>query len=221
MAKYTRAEDADHDPDVEAVDICLPTHLHERIAVEGPALRQTRARGKAHGPRWRRRRSDDRSSRASRPCTLMAAQVVRFIPPYRDGRGYSKFRTPRPGPLRNLSSALRGSGLERMAGRSRAKRRRSLRSADPRYRFLPAPLRQARGCNGIGIRRSSSRRGLDSGAILVSIHRRRGRLRRLAPSGGLSVLDGVHHTVRWRHLGVRPPPARRSRSMAAMDACIR
>ena len=33
VAKYTRAEEAVRDPDVEAVDICLPTHLHERIAV--------------------------------------------------------------------------------------------------------------------------------------------------------------------------------------------
>ena len=33
VAKYTSAEEAVLDPTVEAVDICLPTNLHERIAV--------------------------------------------------------------------------------------------------------------------------------------------------------------------------------------------
>jgi predicted dehydrogenase len=82
IAKYSRAEEAVLDPDVEAVDICLPTHLHERIAVvavrsgkhvvvekpialDGPAADRMIAEAERH------RR------------TLMAAQVVRFIPPYR------------------------------------------------------------------------------------------------------------------------------------------
>ena len=33
VAKYTSAEEAVLDPAIEAVDICLPTHLHERIAM--------------------------------------------------------------------------------------------------------------------------------------------------------------------------------------------
>src|SRR5580700_8736910 len=33
VSKFTRAEDAVRDPAVEAVDICLPTNLHEHIAV--------------------------------------------------------------------------------------------------------------------------------------------------------------------------------------------
>ena len=82
VAKYTRAEDAVHDPDVEAVDICLPTHLHERIAVE--ALRS----GKhvlVEKPMALDGAAADRmieeAERHGR--TLMAAQVVRFMPPYR------------------------------------------------------------------------------------------------------------------------------------------
>ncbi len=82
VAKYTRAEDAVRDPDVEAVDICLPTHLHERVAVvamrsgkhvlvekpmalDGAAADRMIAEAERHGR------------------TLMAAQVVRFIAPYR------------------------------------------------------------------------------------------------------------------------------------------
>jgi predicted dehydrogenase len=82
VAKYTRAEDAVHDPDVEAVDICLPTHLHERIAVE--ALRS----GKhvlVEKPMALDGAAADRMIEAAERHgrTLMAAQVVRFIPPYR------------------------------------------------------------------------------------------------------------------------------------------
>ena len=82
VAKYTRAEDAVRDPDVEAVDICLPTNLHERIAVV--ALRSGKhvmvekpmALDGAAADRM-----VDEALRHGR--TLMAAQVVRFIPPYR------------------------------------------------------------------------------------------------------------------------------------------
>ena len=85
VAKYTSAEEAVLDPameGVEAVDICLPTHLHERIAVlalgagkhvlvekpmalDGAAADRMIAAAGRHGR------------------VLMAAQVVRFIPPYR------------------------------------------------------------------------------------------------------------------------------------------
>jgi predicted dehydrogenase len=82
VAKYSRAEDAVHDPDVEAVDICLPTHLHERIAVE--ALRS----GKhvlVEKPMALDGAAADRmiEEAARHGRILMAAQVVRFIPPYR------------------------------------------------------------------------------------------------------------------------------------------
>jgi predicted dehydrogenase len=82
VARYTSAEEAVLDPAVEAVDICLPTHLHERIAVlalaagkhvlvekpmalDGAAADRMIAAAERHGR------------------ILMGAQVVRFIPEYR------------------------------------------------------------------------------------------------------------------------------------------
>jgi predicted dehydrogenase len=82
VAKYTSAEEALLDPAVEAVDICLPTHQHERVALlalaagkhvlvekpmalDGAAADRMIAAAQRHGR------------------VLMAAQVVRFIPPYR------------------------------------------------------------------------------------------------------------------------------------------
>jgi predicted dehydrogenase len=81
VAQYTRADEAVRDPSVDAVDICLPTHLHERIAVlalrcgkhvlvekpmalDGAAADRMIAEAERH----------DR--------VLMAAQVVRFVPAY-------------------------------------------------------------------------------------------------------------------------------------------
>ncbi len=82
VAKYTRAEDAVRDPNVDAVDICLPTNLHERTAVV--ALRS----GKhvlVEKPMALDGLSADRmideSERHGR--TLMVAQVLRFLPAYR------------------------------------------------------------------------------------------------------------------------------------------
>lgn len=97
VAKYTRAEDAVRDPGVEAVDICLPTHLHESIAVlamragkhvivekpmalDGAAADRMIAEAERHGR------------------TLMAAQVVRFIAPYRAAADI--LRSGRLGPVR-------------------------------------------------------------------------------------------------------------------------
>jgi len=82
VARYASAEEAVMDPAVEAVDICLPTHLHERIAVlalgagkhvlvekpmalDGAAADRMIAAAQLHGR------------------VLMAAQVLRFIAPYR------------------------------------------------------------------------------------------------------------------------------------------
>lgn len=98
VARYTRAEEAVRDPDVEAVDICLPTHLHERIAVlamrsgkhvlvekpmalDGAAADRMIAESERHGR------------------ILMAAQVVRFIAPYRAAAGI--LRSGRLGPVRS------------------------------------------------------------------------------------------------------------------------
>ena len=82
VAKYTSADDAVRDPDAEIVDICLPTELHERTAIA--ALRS----GKhvlVEKPMALDGAAADRmiveAERHGR--LLMAAQVVRFIPPYR------------------------------------------------------------------------------------------------------------------------------------------
>jgi predicted dehydrogenase len=97
VAKYTSAEDALLDPAVEAVDICLPTHLHGRIALlalaagkhvlvekpmalDGPAADRMIAAAQRHGR------------------VLMAAQVVRFVPPYRAAADI--LRSGRLGPVR-------------------------------------------------------------------------------------------------------------------------
>ena len=82
LARYTSAEDAVRDPHAEAVDICLPTHLHERIAtlalragkhvlVEKPIALDGGAADRLIAEAERRQR------------ILMAAHVVRFIPAYR------------------------------------------------------------------------------------------------------------------------------------------
>lgn len=86
IAKYTNAADAVRDPNVDAVDICLPTHLHERIAllalqsgkhvlVEKPIALDRASAARMIGEAQRQGR------------ILMAAQVVRFIGPYRAAAG--------------------------------------------------------------------------------------------------------------------------------------
>ncbi|HUE04605.1 MAG TPA: Gfo/Idh/MocA family oxidoreductase [Bryobacteraceae bacterium] len=82
VAKYTSAEDAVRDPAVEAIDICLPTHLHEPIALLALAA------GKhvlVEKPMALDGAAADRmvaaAERAGR--ILMVAQVVRLIPSYR------------------------------------------------------------------------------------------------------------------------------------------
>ena len=81
VAQYASAEEAVLDSAVQAVDICLPTHLHARIALL--AL----ARGKhvlVEKPMALDGAAADRMIAAAERHgrVLMAAQVVRFIPPY-------------------------------------------------------------------------------------------------------------------------------------------
>ena len=97
VTKYTRADEAVRDPEVDAVDICLPTHLHESIAVL--ALRS----GKhvlVEKPMALDGAAADRmiaeAGRHNR--ILMAAQVLRFIPPYRAAADI--LRSGRLGPVR-------------------------------------------------------------------------------------------------------------------------
>jgi predicted dehydrogenase len=82
VAKYASADDAVLDPNVEAVDICLPTNLHERIALAALGA------GKhvlVEKPMALNGAAADRmiDSAECHNRILMAAQVVRFIPPYR------------------------------------------------------------------------------------------------------------------------------------------
>jgi len=98
VAKYTCAEDAVRDPAVEAVDICLPTHLHEPIALL--ALRS----GKhvlVEKPMALDGAAADRMIAAAgeHQRTLMAAQVLRFIPPCRAAADI--LRAGRLGPVRS------------------------------------------------------------------------------------------------------------------------
>lgn len=82
VAQYSSAAEAVLDPAVDAVDICLPTHLHERIAVLALGA------GKhvlVEKPMALDGAATDRMIAAARlnGRVLMAAHVVRFIPPYR------------------------------------------------------------------------------------------------------------------------------------------
>jgi len=86
VAGYTSAEQALQDPAVEAVDICLPTHLHERIALLALAA------GKhvlVEKPMALDGAGADRmiAAAARYGRVLMAAHVVRFLPAYRTAAG--------------------------------------------------------------------------------------------------------------------------------------
>ena len=97
IAKHSSAESAVLDPAVEAVDICLPTHLHEPIALLALAAGKHVLVEKPlalDGP------SADRivAAAARHHRILMAAQVLRFIPPYRVAADI--LRSGRLGPIR-------------------------------------------------------------------------------------------------------------------------
>jgi len=82
VAKYTNAEEAVLDPAIEAVDICLPTSLHERIGV---AALDAGKHVLVEKPMALDGAAADRMVAAARRNgrILMAAHVVRFIAPYR------------------------------------------------------------------------------------------------------------------------------------------
>jgi predicted dehydrogenase len=79
--KYRDTDGILEDPDIEAVDICVPTHLHEEITVRALAY------GKhvlVEKPMALDARSADRMVEAAEKHrrTLMVAQVLRFMSPY-------------------------------------------------------------------------------------------------------------------------------------------
>jgi predicted dehydrogenase len=97
MATYADAQGAVRDPQVEAVDICLPTDLHEPVALEALAA------GKhvlVEKPMALDGASAERMIAAARRQgrTLMTAQVVRFLPAYRTAAEI--LRSGRLGPVR-------------------------------------------------------------------------------------------------------------------------
>ena len=81
VAKYTDAEDAVRDPQVEAVDICLPTHFHEQIALlalrAGKHVLVEKRMAMDGAAADRIIAEAERQGRC-----LMAAHVLRFIPPF-------------------------------------------------------------------------------------------------------------------------------------------
>jgi predicted dehydrogenase len=97
IAKYTSADEAARDPHVDAVDICLPTHLHERIAILALASGKHVLVEKPmalDGPSCTRMIAEAEH----RHRTLMVAQVLRFIPSYRAAADI--IRSGRLGPVR-------------------------------------------------------------------------------------------------------------------------
>jgi predicted dehydrogenase len=79
--KYTNYADALHDADVEAVDICLPTHLHAPAALAalraGKHVLVEKPMGLNAAETERMLAAADEAGR-----TLMVAQVLRFFPAY-------------------------------------------------------------------------------------------------------------------------------------------
>lgn len=83
VAQYRTVEGILADPDLDAVDICLPTHLHAPVAIQ--ALRSGKHVLVEKPMALDGDASDavcDEAVRSGR--ILMAAQVVRFIPAYRE-----------------------------------------------------------------------------------------------------------------------------------------
>jgi len=97
ITKYSNAEEAVRDSRVEAVDICLPTHLHESVAIAALAA------GKhviVEKPMALDAAAADRmiAAAAHHGRILMAAHVVRFLTPY--SLAADAVRASRLGPVR-------------------------------------------------------------------------------------------------------------------------
>ena len=138
VAKFSSIGAVLADPTIDAVDLCLPTEMHETVAIE--ALRAGKhvlvekpmaLDGAAAG------RMIEEADRQQR--TLMAAQVIRFWPEYAALRD-----TLRSGRL----GALRGAVFRRRCAAPAwgdLGRWRCLRPADPRRGFRSAVVGQAGG----------------------------------------------------------------------------
>jgi predicted dehydrogenase len=82
VAKYRHVPDALRDPDVEAVDLCLPTNLHADVAI---LALQAGKHVLVEKPMALSGEQCDRMIETARSTgkTLMVAQVLRFFPEYR------------------------------------------------------------------------------------------------------------------------------------------
>jgi predicted dehydrogenase len=99
IAKYRNVPDALADPDIEAVDLCLPTYLHTEVAIK--ALRAGKhvlvekpmaLTGEAAGEMIEEARKAGR--------ILMTAQVLRFFPEFQ--ALVSRVRSNELGPVRSM-----------------------------------------------------------------------------------------------------------------------
>lgn len=82
VARYTKAGDLLGDPDVDAVDICLPTHLHADLAI---AALQAGKHTLVEKPMALDETAAERMLEVARRTdrVLMVAHVLRFLPAYR------------------------------------------------------------------------------------------------------------------------------------------
>ncbi len=82
LRKYSDAYEAVRDPEAEAVDLCLPTHLHAPVAI---AALEAGKHVLVEKPMALTGEDCDRIIAAARSAgrVLMVAQVLRFIPAYR------------------------------------------------------------------------------------------------------------------------------------------
>ncbi len=81
VRKYRNIRDALRDRDIEAVDLCLPTHLHADVAIE--ALRAGKHVLVEKPMALNGRQADEMLAEAEESGrVLMAAQVLRFFPAY-------------------------------------------------------------------------------------------------------------------------------------------
>jgi predicted dehydrogenase len=133
IRKYRSLEEVLGDPEIDAVDICLPTDQHGKAAIAAlragkhVLIEKPMAMDEAEtGSVLNEARCSGR--------TLMVGQILRFSPAY----VALADATPdcRAGSFGFLQAAVCRSHMEPLANRSISQRRRDFRSSDPRRRLL-------------------------------------------------------------------------------------
>ncbi len=197
VAQYRELDALLADPAIDAVDICLPTDLHEPVAVA--ALRAGKhvlvEKPMALDGAAAERMIDEATHQGR---ILMTAQVLRFMGPYlalEEALGLPDVGTDAK---RHVPAAMRGAGVGRVVERSWQERRRRIRSADPRCGHVPASFRETGSRGGNRIRGSIQGNRWSAGRALLRRWRRGDGNRRLAAFGSLSVFHGVQRHTGWR-----------------------